>query len=341
MSYYCKFTKTPSYCYLTNPFPLEAGVALDGAILAYEIGGPPGAPVVVVAGGISSGRHVCSNANDTSPGWWEILAGPGKPIDTNAFRILSIDFLGGAGASTSAHNSNRYPYYNNGAEFPIITTRDQARAIYELLDHLSIPRIFTFVGASFGGAVALSFGEQFPEKLERLIVISAPDASAPLATAWRSIQRRILQFGRETGFERRAVELARSLAMTTYRSGEEFTKRFPARAPGWTDNDCFFEIDDYLQSRGREFAGRFPIDAYYNLSLALDAHFVRPENITVPAVIVGADSDVLVPISQLRKLQSRLGGPSVIFEIKSIYGHDAFLKETNAVSAIVRKELAR
>lgn len=343
MSYYSKLSEPSSICYLTNPFPLESGEALDAGVLAYELSGPPGAPVIVVLGGISARRHVCSNRNDPRPGWWEDLAGPGKPLDTNRFRILSIDFLGGSGQSTSSHNSYRYPYRCHGAGFPIATTRDQARALAELLDHLLIPRIFTFVGASFGGAVALAFAELFPEKLERLIVVSAAHSSAPLATAWRSIQRQILQFGRETGRATRAVELARSLAMTTYRSGAEFTKRFPAKRfdAGGGRGECLFEIDDYLQSRGREFAARFPIDAYYNLSLALDAHFVHPEHINVPAAIIGVDSDVLVPISQLRELKSRLAGPTQLFELSSIYGHDAFLKETEAVGAILRGELVR
>ncbi len=112
------------------------------------------------------------------------------------------------------------------APFPCISSYDQAQAIVRLLDHLQIPQLAAIVGASYGGMVALAFGERHPSRVERLIVISGADSAHPMATAWRSVQRNIARLGLSAGVPTQALELARALAMSTYRSPEEFAARF-------------------------------------------------------------------------------------------------------------------
>jgi homoserine O-acetyltransferase len=170
------------------------------------------------------------------------------------------------------------------------------------------------------------------------VTIGAAHATPAMTTAWRSVQRAILQFGRETGRERRAVEIARALAIATYRSAEEFDRRFPG-GPRFTDAGPVFPCEEYIQSRGRDFADRFDAQTYHRLSLALDLHSATPENITVPVAVVAAEPDSIAPAALLRELAARLAGPSAFVAIPSIYGHDAFLKETETVGAILRAVL--
>ena len=312
-------------------FGLEHGGELRGAQLAYEIVGPEDAPLVVVQGGISAGRHVTGNTGDGREGWWPELVGPGKAIDTERYRVLGVDYLGGPGASTG-------PAQYHTAPFPAVTSVDQARALALLLDDLAVDRV-AFVGASYGGMVGLAFASLFPDRLDALVAISAADRSHPLATAWRSVQRRIVELGIERGAAREGLELARALAMTSYRTPHEFAQRFDA-APRTVDGRPRFPVEDYLQARGRAFGTRFDAQSFLCLSQAIDLHRIRPESITAPTTLIAVVSDQLVPRAQLRELSARLAGPVRLVEIDSLYGHDAFLKEFDALSPVLRQALA-
>lgn len=317
---------------LPHPFPLALGGALENGVVAFEVAGPEGAPVVLVQGGISAGRHVASHPNDPRPGWWEAIVGPGKAIDTERFRVLALDPLGGAGASSGPASSGL------GERFPRITTADQARAAACVLDRLGLGAMRAFVGASYGGMVGLSFARALPARLGRLVVLGAAHESAPMAAAWRSVQRGIVRFALRAGDGPAGVALARALAMTTYRSERELRARFGPPAP--TPGGPVSEVEGYLASRGRALARRIDAAAYLALSEALDLHRIEPEEVRVPATVVCFDSDQLVPPWQARELASRLGGPCELVEISTPFGHDGFLKETEAVGRAVARALA-
>jgi len=316
--------------HLPRTFRLEGGGTIDSGHVAFEDLGARRGPAVLVLGGISAGRHVGSSPNDPTPGWWESYVGEGRAIDTRSLRVLGIDWLGGAGASSGPAGSGL------GAAFPVVHSIDQARAIALLLDRLGIRKLRAIVGSSFGGMVALAFAQEFPERIARIVAIGAAHESRPLASAWRSVQRRILELGLETGTERRAVAIARSLATATYRSAQEFAARFSGPPDGER-----LPVEGYLESRGEAYAERFDAASYRLLSLAIDLHRVEPERIPAPATLVGFDTDQLVPADQVRELASRLAGPVDLHVLASIYGHDAFLKEVDAVGEIVRTALSR
>lgn len=311
--------------HLPLELPLHFGGTLTGAQLGYEVVGPVGAPLVVVLGGISAGRRVAA-------GWWEAQVGPARAIDTNRVRVLGIDWLGGAGASTGPRA---------GVPFPLVTSHDQAAALALLLDELGVARVERIVGASFGGNVALAFAQRFSSRVGALTVISAAHESHPLASAWRSLQRRIVELGLRNGpvAAREALALARGLAMTTYRTPEELGERF-AGAPETSPNGARFPIDAWLEARGAEFASRFAPETFLALSWAIDLHRVRPEGIATPTTLVAATSDQLVPLAQVRELRDRLAGRRRLVELVTRFGHDAFLKEDSAITAVLREDLA-
>jgi homoserine O-acetyltransferase len=327
---------------LPSPWPLELGDTLADARLAYELTGPAGAPLVIVLGGISSGRHLTATDLDPTPGWWQPLVGPGHAVDTRSLRVLGVDFLGGSGVSSrppSCDASTCHTASPPGAHpFPSITTTDQARALAYLLWHLGVQKVVAFVGSSYGGMVALAFGASFPEQAEQLVVISASARSHPQATAWRSLQRKIVRLGQQHGVEKEGLSLSRALAMTTYRTPEEFAERFDA-PPKPTAAGYRFPVEDYLEARGETFANVFDAGSFLCLSESIDLHRIDPRQVTVPTTLVAVNSDRLVPCSQMEDLHRQLAGPCRLEVLDSLYGHDAFLKETDALEKILCRSL--
>lgn len=286
-------------------------------------------PVVLALGGISASRQVFDAAGSRA-GWWHEVVGPGKALDTQRVAVLGLDYIGGNGASTGPATGSRT---GAGGGFPSISSYDQAEAIVRLLDHLGIAQLRAIVGASYGGMVALAFGERHPARAERLIVISAADCAHPMATAWRSIQRNMARLGVAEDCATPALELARALAMCTYRSHEEFAARF-RKAPRWEGGRPVFAVEEYLQARGRDYAARNRPDSFICLSESIDLHQVDATRIPVRTEVVAVREDQLVPITDMRAMTARLPDAH-LHEFSSLLGHDAFLKEAEQMRAVL------
>jgi homoserine O-acetyltransferase len=306
---------------------MHHGGSLAGVRIAWRLAGASGGPVVAALGGISA--HRCVFTSGSHRGWWDALVGPGRGLDSGRFRILGFDFLGGSGES-SGPDPDR--------PFPSISTYDQAEVLARLLDHLGIARLHAIAGASYGGMVALAFGEKFAQRVDRLLVIGAADRTHPMATAWRSVQRRLLQFALRHDAGPEGVMLARALAMATYRSPAEFAARFSA-PPRRVDAGFVFPVEDYLFARGADYATRYRPEAFLCLSESIDLHAVDAGSIRVPTTLVAVQQDQLVPVSDVRALCARLEGRGRLVEISSNFGHDAFLKEAGRLRPVFRSAL--
>ncbi|MGH7505937.1 MAG: homoserine O-succinyltransferase MetX [Longimicrobiales bacterium] len=311
---------------------LESGEVLDPAHIAYECHGNADSPLVIALGGISAGRHVAATADDPRTGWWEPFVGPGRALDSDRWGIAGIDWLGGAGASAGPDRT-AVP-----ATFPRITTADQAAALAALLDHLGVDRAHAIVGASYGGMVALAFAARFPDRVSRVIALGAAHRSHPRATAWRSIQRRIVRLGQHTGTAPAALALARALAVTTYRTAAEFEARFDG-PPTIRNGTPRFPVEAYLEHHGRRFVEAFAPESFLRLSESLDLHDVDPTAVRAATTLIAFEDDALVPPAQIRLLARALGGPARVHEVPTIYGHDAFLKEVDALTPLIRGAL--
>jgi homoserine O-acetyltransferase len=307
---------------LPAPLPLLHGGTLEHARIGWRLHGARAAPVVVALGGISAHRRVF-DLETPREGWWAEIAGAGRALDCTRVRVLGIDFLGGSGTS-----SGPVP----DSAFPSLSSFDQAEALCRLLDHLQIPRLRAIVGASYGGMVALAFAARYSARVEQLLVISAADRAHPMATAWRCVQRRIVRAAVAAGRAEQGLELARALAMTTYRSPEEFAARF-GQPPRIEAGRYVFPVEDYLFARGREFAARYRPESFLCLSESIDLHSVEAARIECLTTAVAVREDLLVPIGDMRALVSRLPRGQ-LREISSPYGHDAFLKEASQLQPI-------
>ncbi|OOG48195.1 alpha/beta hydrolase [Rhodanobacter sp. C06] len=286
----------------------------------YLWSGAPDAPTVIVQGGISADRDVTTPAGATS-GWWQALVAAGAAIDLERYRVLAIDWLVPAELGVST-----------------ISSEDQADALVALLDALGIARAHAFVGSSYGAMVALAFAARHPQRAERLVLLCGAHRAHPLSTAQRSVQRGIVRLGQQSGQLDEALALARQLAMTTYRGSAEFGRRF-AGEPEWRGDRFHFPVEDYLEHQGRRFVERFDAERFLALSESIDLHDVAPEQVPLPATLIGFPSDRLVPLADLCELQRRLRGPATLEVVESPYGHDAFLKEPEQLAPLLREAL--
>lgn len=295
--------------------------------VAYAWYGPEDAPAVIALGGISAHRFVCGEEDGMS-GWWPGVVGRGAALDPGTYRVLGVDYIGGAGGSSV-----------DGAGVPVVTTDDQADGVKAVLDHLGIEKLHAWVGASYGGMVGLAFGARHADRLERLLIFCAAHRSHPMATGLRALQRRIVELAADGGRESEGLALARELAMTTYRTPEEFEKRFVS-VPIWENGSPRFAVEKYLKVQGERFIRRFDGRAFAILSQSLDLHDVDPALIRVPTTVVSFDSDTLVPPWLVAELVRGLPGTGRTIRVSSHFGHDAFLKEKGAVGRVIRHFLA-
>jgi homoserine O-acetyltransferase len=307
-------------------FALHYGDSLPGAKVAFRVVGPKDGPVVVVLGGISAHRIVSGPAE----GWWPEMVGANLGIDTKRYRVVGMDYIGGRGLSSTPEV---------GGIFPPISSYDQAAALQHILQHLHIKSVHAMVGASYGGMVSLCFAERYPSLVRHIVVLSAADKAQVLSTAWRSVQRQIVREAIARGDGASGLKLARALAMATYRSAVEFSLRFGG-APLRTADRFRFPIEDYLFARGDDYVQKYRAESFLTLSESIDLHQMDATAVQTPATLIAVREDQLVPFNDMQALSARLNGPRQLIEINSIFGHDAFLKESAALTPIIKQALA-
>ena len=285
--------------------------------LRYELVGVADASVVLVLGGISAHRHLAANAVFGEKGWLEGLVGAGRALDPQRRRLLCFDFIGADGELDAP-----------------IDTADQADAIAALLDALNIECLHGFVGYSYGALVGLQLAIRHPQRLHKLVAVSGAHRPHPYASAWRALQRRAVALGQLQCAETHGLALARQFAMLSYRTPEEFGERFDA-APEVVNGRVRVAAEDYLDAAGAQYVARTRVNAYLRLSESIDLHRVDPAAVAVPTLVVAVEGDRLVPLSDLVSLVEGLGTRGSLRVLRSPYGHDAFLKETDRIDAIL------
>lgn len=293
--------------------------------LRYEVLGDLAQPAVFVAGGISANRHVGTSEQFDQAGWWDAQVGPGRALDPGLHCIVAFDWLGA-----------------DGALDVVLDPADQADAIAALLDALGIARLQAFVGSSYGAMVGLQFAARHGARLQHLVAISGTHTSHPYSSAWRALQRQAVALGALQCDETHGLALARQLAILSYRTPEEFATRF---GPTQVVDGCVrVGAGGYLDHASAKYVANTSPAAFLRLSESLDLQSVEPEQIQLPVTVVAIAEDRLVPLEDAYALVERLRGgacpqPPRLRVLHSLYGHDAFLKEDEAIAGILRESL--
>lgn len=327
--------------------------AITDPVIAYETWGtlnPGKSNAVALFTGLSPSAHAASSPLDASPGWWEGMIGPDKPIDTNKFYVVCINSLGSCFGSTGPASVNPDTGQLYRLSFPVLTVEDIASAGHEVIKHLGITRLYAVIGASMGGVTALAYSILFPSASESLVSISAGRCTLPFGIALRSLQREMIRSdpswqegnytdqGPVTG-----MRMARKLGMISYRSAQEWEKRFGRErvAAEHKTDDAFcvdFEVEAYLEAVANKFIGRFDANCYLYLSRAMDLFDAADHGGSLDAglgrvgasriLIAGVRSDHLFPSHQQKELAvglQREDRQVTYVNLNSIYGHDSFL----------------
>lgn len=300
-------------------FTLDSGIVLKRVEQAYTLTGRLNARrdnVVLVF------HSLTGDADPTS--WWRGIVGPGLAIDTSRYAVLSPNLLGSCYGTTAPQP---------GAA---VTTRDMARFVRILFDHLRLNGIHLAVGGSLGGMVALEWVATFPLLSRAAVVLAAPVAHTAQAIGYNHVQRRAIEIGGAIG-----LEVARMIAMLTYRTAHELESRF-----GRERTLDRFRVQSYLDHQGDKLRRRFDAAAYVRLLDAMDSHDVgrgrgdAGEALrTFEGVLtgVGIPGDRLYPAEEVRAWTAAAGAHYE--EIRSIHGHDAFLLETDQTADILARAL--
>ena len=324
-----------------GPFQLESGAVLGDLMIAYRHDGPgpAEAPQVLAV-------HALTGSADAAGDWWAPLIGPGLAFDTDRFGVLCANLLGGRYGTTGPTSLVPGAGAAYGAAFPEVSTRDQARAQWRLLDALGIDELAVVTGGSLGGMVALEVAMERPAAVRTVVPMAAPAATGALAMAWNAIQLEVIDRLGEDG-----LAIARQLAMTTYRSEADFESRFGRNL----EPDGRLSVASYLQYQGRKLVERFDPATYRILVRAMDLHDIGRDRGGIVAALgllaaagtrltgLGITHDILYGPGQVQALiaaATEAGVAATYRELVSAKGHDAFLVEWDQLGAVLREALA-
>lgn len=352
---------------LPGIFAMHLGGELRDVQVAYETWGklaPDHGNVLLLFTGLSPSAHAASSPADPTPGWWEEMLGPGKPLDTQRFYVICINSLGSCYGSTGPSSLNPDTGKPYALGFPTLTVEDVAVAAHALLQALGIRRVQVVMGPSLGGMSALAYALMFPGAADVLVSVSSAVHSEPFAIAIRSLQRELIRSdGAWQGGNyppgdgpRAGMRLARKLGMISYRSASEWLERFGRERADSAEHEPFgveFEVESYLESRARAFVGGFDANSYLYLSRAMDLFDVAEHGGTVAkalsrlklkkALVVGVETDILFPLHQqlaLAEALRRAGIETQYAPLASKQGHDSFLVDMDRFRPAVGDFLA-
>jgi homoserine O-acetyltransferase len=354
-----------------RPFALEGGGSLADVTIAYETWGSlsaAGDNAVLVCHALTGDSHAAGKQGHghATPGWWDDMIGPGKPLDTDRYFVVCSNVLGGCQGSTgpsSVDPATGTPY---GSRFPVVTTRDMVRAQARLADQLGVRRWLTVVGGSMGGMQVVEWAVMFPERVRSFISLASCMSASAWQIAWSAVGRTALALDPNwRGGDyydaapgegpHKGLAIARAIAQITYRSDEVFRGRFdrdlvdPLDAFRLWDR---FQIESYLDYHGVKLVRRFDANSYLVLNKAMDLHDIgrgrggiepAVARVRAAALVVSISSDVLYPPYQqleLRDALHRAGTRCDYHAIESPQGHDGFLLEFDHIAPMVTDFLA-
>jgi homoserine O-acetyltransferase/O-succinyltransferase len=356
---------------LPEPFNMKCGGCLHAARIAYEQWGHPNAAgdnVILILPGLSPNAHAAAHAQDPTPGWWEAMLGPGKPIDTNCWHVICVNSLGSCHGSTGPGSRNPATGKPYGPDFPNLSIEDIADAAAHLVGALGFGSLACVIGNSMGGMSALALLARHPGLARNHINISGAVHALPFAIAIRSMQREAIRLDPnwnggwydDAHYPELGMAAARKLGTITYRSPLEWDDRFgrirlhPDRRAGQSPFGLEFEIEGYLENHARRFVRSYDPNCYLYLSRSIDwfdlgecCGFAADEALSRliidKALVIGVHSDILFPLRQQLQIAEGLRAGGVCthcLALESPQGHDAFLVDIARFGPAVRAFLA-
>ena len=362
---------TPRKIQIDQALVLDCGRTLPRHELMVETYGTLNAKAnnaILICHALSGDHHAAGyhSEEDKKPGWWDNCIGPGKPIDTNRFFVVSLNNLGGCRGSTGPNTINPETGTPYGPSFPLLTVRDWVRSQALLADHLGIRQWAAVIGGSLGGMQAMQWAIDLPERIRHAIVIAAAPKISAQNIAFNEIARQAIlsdpdfhagHFYDHAVVPSRGLKLARMLGHITYLSDEAMRAKFGRVQRGNQPSFNFeveFEVESYLRHQGQVFVDRFDANTYLIMTKALD-YFdpAREFNDDLAAafrqahakfLVIAFTSDWRFSPARSREIVKSLvdAGRDVSYAlIESSLGHDDFLMPLPQYHRLLRSHLHR
>jgi homoserine O-acetyltransferase len=345
---------------------LDAGRALSPFTVAFKTYGTLNddrSNLVLICHALTGDQFAASRHPLTGkPGWWDMMIGPGKPIDTNRYFVLCPNVIGGCMGTTGPAETDPSTGKPYGLSFPLITVRDMVRAQAMLLDALGIEKILCVLGGSMGGMQVLQWAASFPERVVSAVPIAAAARHSAQNIAFHEVGRQAIMadpdwkngdYALHGTRPAKGLAVARMAAHITYLSETALQNKFGRTLQ---DRDSFsfafgpdFQIESYLHHQGITFVDRFDANSYLYITRAMDYFDLAAEYGGVLAeafrgtqtrfCIISFTSDWLFPTAENKKVAHALNAAAAnvsFVEIASDRGHDSFLLDEPEMFAAVR-----
>ena len=345
---------------------LDSGQSLGPITLSYETYGELNAEksnAILVEHALSGDAHAAGfHEGDKDPGWWDVLIGPNKALDTNKYFVICSNVIGGCKGSTGPASINPKTNKHYGLDFPVITIADMVRAQKHLIDYLGIKKLLCVIGGSMGGMQVLQWVATYPKHVQSAIPIATTLKHSPQQIAFDEVGRQAVMADPEwdegsyygKAKPERGLAVARMIGHITYMSDKSMEEKFSRRLKAQDYSFKFstdFEVEGYLKYRGDNFVKRFDANSYLYLTKALDYFDLsgsklipKEKDINVRFLVISFKSDWLYPSYQSQEIARQLklrGQDATYCEINSTYGHDAFLLEVNEETRLIKHFLKR
>jgi homoserine O-acetyltransferase len=357
-------TKTMRVVEPEQPLELQCGKTLAPVDVAYETYGElneAGDNAVLICHALSGDAHVAglNNPDDRKPGWWDVMVGPGKGIDTNNYFVICSNFLGGCRGTTGPSSINPATGKPYGLDFPIITIADMVKVQKILLDTLGIKELLAVIGGSIGGMQVLQWAIEYPDFVKSAIPVATTTHLGAQSIAFDAVGRNAIladpnfeggQYTDEKGPDR-GLAIARMIGHITYLSEQGMREKFGRQlrnADSYSyDINSEFAVETYLDYQGQSFVERFDSNSYLYITKAADYFDLEKEygslkkafaNTKCRFLVISFVSDWLFTPAQSRTIVNALvaNDKDVSYcDITSPYGHDAFLLEPEVLGSFI------
>ncbi len=346
---------------------LESGAKIGPVTIAYETCGELNAAksnVVLVCHALTGDSHVAGyyGEEDTKPGWWDIMVGPGKGIDTDRYFVVCANIFGSCMGSSGPGTENPETQLPYGLDFPVVTIGDMVDAQKALLSHLGIEKILSVIGGSVGGMQVLEWSVRHPDMVLSAVPLATTTKHSALAIAFNEVARQAIMADPNWNCGNyysgpkpdMGLAVARMIGHITYLSDESMRQKFGRRLQDKGDISCNFDADfqveSYLRHQGSKFVERFDANSFLYITKAGDYFDLEKQHgdgsivqafskTRTKFLVVSFTSDWLYPTYQSREMVQAMkkNGLDVSFcEIEADWGHDAFLLPSERLTAMVR-----
>lgn len=338
-----------------GPLRLDCGVALDHVTVAYRTYGTLDAEksnAVLVCHALTGDQYLAESHPITSkPGWWELMVGPGKVLDTDRYFVICPNILGGCMGTTGPKEIDPATGRPWGLSFPVITVADMVRAQAMLIAHLGIEKLFAVIGGSLGGMQVLEWAASYPERVFAAVPIAAAGHHTAQNIAFHEVGRQAIMadpdwcggdYLNQGKKPVKGLAVARMAAHITYLSDQalhrKFGRRLQERETFAYGFDADFQVESYLRHQGITFVDRFDANSYLYITRAMDYFDLAAKHggelanafkgSKVRFCVISFTGDWLYTTEGNRRIVHALNSvaANVSFaEIESDQGHDAFL----------------